>query len=146
MFLSAIGAGNSVTAACQAAQIARSAAYSWRADDPEFAAEWDDATDQGVDLLEDEARRRAMAQSDLLLIFMLRHHRPQVYRPPRATLLGGMGANAPPIATRAEGRVVVYLPDNGRGDCSDAELRKELDSLQAREAAAKAARDSVPDQ
>jgi hypothetical protein len=37
----------------------------------------------GIDLLEDEARRRAIAVSDLLLIFLLKHHRPECYRPPR---------------------------------------------------------------
>jgi hypothetical protein len=112
-FLTAIGAGNSVTAACQVAGLGHTAAYQWRADDGDFAAAWDDAADQSVDLLEDEARRRAMTQSDLLLIFMLRHRRPDVYRPPRALQLGGL-ADAPPIALRSEGRVTVYLPDNNR--------------------------------
>jgi hypothetical protein len=114
-FLTAIGAGNSVTAACETAGLGRTAVYAWRADDAAFAAEWDDAADQGVDLLEDEARRRAMAQSDLLLIFMLKHRRPDVFRPPRSTLLGGIDG-APPIKPEAIGKVVVYLPSNGRGD------------------------------
>jgi hypothetical protein len=62
-FLTAIGAGSSVSAACASAGLGRAAAYAWRADDAAFAAEWDGATETGADLLEDEARRRAMAQS-----------------------------------------------------------------------------------
>jgi hypothetical protein len=34
---------------------------------------------QGIDRLEDEAYRRAMAGSDMLLTFMLRGRRPEVY-------------------------------------------------------------------
>jgi hypothetical protein len=106
-FLTAIGGGQSVFAACQAAGIARSAVYTWRADDPDFAFAWDEAIEAGTDLLEDVARRRAVAQSDLLLIFLLRARRPHVYRPPRAVMFergtpnchGGlsveMGASAP---------------------------------------------------
>ena len=36
--------------------------------------------EDAVDLLEEEARRRALAGSDLLLIFLLKAHRPQMYR------------------------------------------------------------------
>jgi hypothetical protein len=82
-FLTALAAGHSVTTACQLSRLGRTAAYAWRSDDPAFAAEWQDAADAGIDLLEDEARRRAMAGSDLLLIFLLRNRRPAVYRPPK---------------------------------------------------------------
>jgi hypothetical protein len=79
---------------------------------------WDDAIEAGTDLLEDIARRRAVAQSDLLLIFLLRARRPHVYMPPRTVHVGGL-ADAPPIALRSEGRVTVYLPDNHRDAAND---------------------------
>jgi hypothetical protein len=76
-----------VTTACQLSRLGRTAAYAWRGDDPAFAAEWLDAAEAGIDLLEDEARRRAMGGSDLLLIFLLRNRRPDIYRPPKALQL-----------------------------------------------------------
>jgi hypothetical protein len=111
--LRAIASGLSVSAACKAATIGKTAAYDWRKDDAAFAREWDDAIESATDALEDIARRRAVAQSDLLLIFLLRSRRPHVYMPPRALQIGGL-ADAPPIALRSEGRVTVYLPDNNR--------------------------------
>jgi len=86
-FLTALAAGHSGTAACHLSRLGRTAAYAWRNDDPVFAAEWLDAAEAGIDLLEDEARRRAMAGSDLLLIFLLRNRRPDVYRPPKTSQL-----------------------------------------------------------
>jgi hypothetical protein len=67
----------------------------WRDDDPSFAAEWLDAAEAGIDLLEDEARRRAMAGSDLLLIFLLRNRRPDVYRPPKTSQLDSITHEPP---------------------------------------------------
>src|SRR5689334_16915669 len=86
-FLTALAAGHSVVTACQLSRLGRTAVYAWRDDDPAFAAEWRDAAEAGIDLLEDEARRRAMAGSDLLLIFLLRNRRPDVYRPSKTLQL-----------------------------------------------------------
>jgi transposase-like protein len=130
-FLTAISAGQSVSAACRAAGIARSAVYTWRKDDAEFADAWDEAIEAGTDLLEDIARRRAVAQSDLLLIFLLRARRPHLYSPPRAVQIGGL-ADAPPVAIRGSGRVTVFLPDNLR-DRSIEDLETELAELRARQ-------------
>src|SRR3954453_8983841 len=40
--------------------ISRAELYRWRAEDPEFAQAWEEAILDGNDLLEDEARRRAV--------------------------------------------------------------------------------------
>ena len=63
----------------------------------DFAAQWDEALEEGTDLLEAEARRRAVTginkpvfykgevvgsipkYSDRLLIFLLKAHRPQMF-------------------------------------------------------------------
>jgi len=58
----------------------RNTAYVWKREDPEFAHAWEDAIEQGCDLLEDEAKRRALDSSDLLLIFLLKAKRPDKYR------------------------------------------------------------------
>ena len=86
-FLAAIAAGNSVSAACRAAGLGRSAAYSWRDDDGDFAGAWDEAIECGTERLEDEAIRRALESSDTMLIFMLKARKPAVYREPRAAIM-----------------------------------------------------------
>jgi hypothetical protein len=104
-FLQAMSAGASVAAAALAAGMSRRAAYEWREAEPDFAADWDVAQEQGTDALEDEARRRAAEgtdepvfyqgkacgairkYSDTLLIFLLKARRPEKFRenpPPSA--------------------------------------------------------------
>lgn len=79
-FIAALREGWSIAGACNAAGFGTSAAYDWRHDDSEFAAEWDAAVDEGTDRLEDEARRRAMDTSDTLLIFLLKGRRPEKFK------------------------------------------------------------------
>jgi transposase-like protein len=110
-FLASIAKGGSVSEAARKASIARSAAYAWKAEDPAFSSAWDSATEESVDALEAQARKRAMKNSDLLLIFLLRHRRPAIFRPPSRVALGG-DPEAPPIATNVA--VQIFLPDNAR--------------------------------
>jgi hypothetical protein len=49
-----------VRRACAAAGAARSAVYRARSNYPDFAAAWDEAVEEAADLLEAEARRRAV--------------------------------------------------------------------------------------
>lgn len=104
-FLEKLGGGASITMACGFAKIGRTTAYEWKAADPQFAALWDDALEAGNDLLEDEARRRAVdgverpvvamgkiarddqgnvlmlrEYSDTLLALMLKAKKPKEYR------------------------------------------------------------------
>ncbi len=97
-FLAVIRETSNVTKAAQSIGMARQSVYDARARDPEFAALWDSAIEQGTDTLEAEARRRALdgvdrpvyfqgkrvgmtkEYSDPLLMFMLRGHRPAKYR------------------------------------------------------------------
>src|SRR5215213_5022124 len=79
-FLAALAEGMSIANAAGAAGTGRGAMYVWRKDDPLFAADWDEAVEVGTDLLEDEARRRAMAGSDQLIMFMLKARRPAQYK------------------------------------------------------------------
>lgn len=80
-FLSALRDSGNVRVACAAAQIGKSTAYDRRKADPEFAAIWQDAMDDAADVLEAEARRRAVVGgSDTLLIFLLKGARPEKYR------------------------------------------------------------------
>jgi len=79
-FLEALSEGMSIANAAGAAGAGRGAMYIWRREDPLFAADWDEAVEVGTDLLEDEARRRAMNGSDQVLMFLLKARRPQQYK------------------------------------------------------------------
>jgi hypothetical protein len=97
-FLAALAASPNVSAAASAAGIDRKTAYNRQKSDPDFAVAWDDALDQSTDNLVGEAYRRATRgtenpvfyqgaecghvreYSDTLAIFLLKSHRPAVYR------------------------------------------------------------------
>jgi len=85
-FLAALERTGSITASAKAAKVNRSTAYMERRDDPEFARLWDEHLELAADLLEDEAKRRAFAGSDVLLMFLLKGIRPQKWRESRATI------------------------------------------------------------
>ncbi len=78
--LKALAQGRSVSAACEIAVIGRSAYHHWKREDPQFAADIDQAIEAGTDLLEDIALQRAAESSDTLLIFLLKARRPHLYR------------------------------------------------------------------
>ena len=85
-FLAVLENTGSVTQAARLAKIHRRACYTHKAKDSEFSQRWDEALEQGADTLEDEARRRAFAGSDVLLMFLLKGLRPQKWRESRATI------------------------------------------------------------
>jgi len=62
------------------AGVDRRAPYQRARRDPAFASAWAAAQEASIDLLEAEARRRAMTSSDALLMFLLKAHRPERYR------------------------------------------------------------------
>lgn len=98
-FLESLRLTGNVSEACRAADLGcRDTAYKLYRGDPEFARLWDEAVDEAMDRLEEEARRRAVdgtrrpvfykgvqvgavrEYSDLLLIFLLKGGRPEKYR------------------------------------------------------------------
>jgi hypothetical protein len=97
-FLDALAKSGNVLLACRSAGIGRATAYVHRNRFPVFAQKWDDAIDESIDIMEAEARRRAIQgterrvfyqggeidvvrdYSDVLLIFLLKAHRPERFR------------------------------------------------------------------
>jgi hypothetical protein len=96
-FLDRLSDGHTVKNACKEAGIGRRTAYDLRENDQAFATRWAEAEDEGVEVLEQEARRRAvdgvedfkmagdervpvLRYSDTLLIFLLKAKRPGIYR------------------------------------------------------------------
>lgn len=80
VFLDALRMHGIVTKAAAAAGVHRDTAYFERQRDPEFAQQWQEALDRGIDMLEDVAFERAYQGSDTLLIFLLKSRRPERYR------------------------------------------------------------------
>ncbi|HEX2242104.1 MAG TPA: hypothetical protein VHK27_02365, partial [Gammaproteobacteria bacterium] len=57
----------SITLAARGIGVARKNVYEWRKKDEQFNADWNDAVEQGTDVLEDVAVRRAMIIAILCL-------------------------------------------------------------------------------
>jgi hypothetical protein len=97
-FLSRLRKSPNISAAAKAAGYSRGHVYRVRNDDDEFAQAWDDAIAASLDVAEGELYRRAVRgvvkhiyyqdkqidtvreYSDTLLIFLLKSHKPEVYR------------------------------------------------------------------
>ncbi len=79
-FLAHLRETANVRDSCQAAGVARGMVYARKHDDPEFAKQWAEALEDAIDVLEATARKRALGESDTLMIFLLKAHRPDKYR------------------------------------------------------------------
>ncbi|MDA1309282.1 MAG: hypothetical protein O2985_06720 [Proteobacteria bacterium] len=97
-FLQNLMTTGNVSEAARASKVSRSHAYALKMSDQNFAAEWADALESATDILEAEARHRAVdgveqphfhqgqvtgsvrKYSDSLLMFLLKAHRPEKYR------------------------------------------------------------------
>lgn len=97
-FLERLAATGNVTDCAAALRLARPTLYRHRKEDSEFAQAWNEAIELAVEVLEDEAKRRAVdgveepvyykgevcgtvrKYSDTLLIVLLKAHKPEKYR------------------------------------------------------------------
>lgn len=79
-FLEILGTTCNITLAARGAGIDRVTAYNHYKALPEFASAWEDAKEAAVEILEAEAWQRARKQSDTLMIFLLKAHKPDKYR------------------------------------------------------------------
>lgn len=107
-----------ISRAARAVQMTRRGVYDWKEKHEDFAAEWDDAIQEGCDRLEEEAWRRAhdgveegiyyqgdkvdtvKRYSDHLLVRLLEAHKPEKY----VRRLEATGKDGAPLST------VVILP------------------------------------
>jgi len=60
LFIDKLAHGYTVTGAARAIEKTRQRVYQWRDEDPEFRTAWKEAKQEGIDTLQDEARRRAV--------------------------------------------------------------------------------------
>jgi len=89
--LRALRIAPSVKHACKVAKIDRRTAYKHRDNDEEFAVLWDDAIAASIDELEAVAFRKAAEGDSNLLTFLLRCHKPEIYRDTQRHEVGLLG-------------------------------------------------------
>ena len=106
-FLTTLSTTANVYLSCRQAGITRKTAYKWQEEDPNFAAAWKEAMEDATDLLEWTGRRRAISNSDKLLIFLLQAHR---YGFKQQLEHSGPGGKPIPI------RDVITIVDDGEED------------------------------
>jgi hypothetical protein len=102
VFLRALAKTPSVTVACKTAGVNRRTAYDHRERDAEFAEQWDSALNESLDVLEHEIYQRALKDDAQLAMFLLKAHRPEVYRENVRHEVGLLGG-------------VVFLPEKKEG-------------------------------
>jgi hypothetical protein len=90
-FLHVLAEIPNVKAACVAANVSRMTAYRYRSEDAEFAEQWHDAIRQSVDDLEAVAFKLAAEGDAGLITFMLRCHKPEIYRDTQRHEVGLLG-------------------------------------------------------
>ena len=80
IFLATLRATGNVMLSCQSAHISKVVAYRLKNNNQIFRKQWEEAEDDAIETLEAIARKRAAESSDVLLIFLLKAHRPEKYR------------------------------------------------------------------
>jgi hypothetical protein len=79
-FLEGVRVAATIQAGCDKAGVSRGFINHERKRDPAFEREFQDAIDAAIDYAQQSAFERGKLQSDKLLMFILRSHRPEIYR------------------------------------------------------------------
>ena len=116
-FLDALAKGYSVSRAAAEADRTVKMLKSWRDDDPNFKADWEEAVEAGTDRLEDRARDRAYRDSDGLLMFLLKGRRPEKYRE-RTSVEHSGGINLEGSRDKLKLRIAALAERRGEGQVS----------------------------
>jgi len=78
-FLAALQKLPVVRVACQQAGISRAEAYRARTRDAAFASSWEEALQDGLDIIEAQLMTRAIKSDTVASIFILKNRRPEIY-------------------------------------------------------------------
>ena len=97
MIIERLTAGEAVGQAARAAGISRAVAYTWKTEDNEFSSAWNDAVEEGIDMLETIAYRRAVEGNDGLLTMYLKCRRAERWNPQTVErhIIDGRNVNQP---------------------------------------------------
>jgi hypothetical protein len=139
-FLDCLAAGDSVSKAARAAGGTTSIFKRWKNEDPNFAADWEEAEEEGTDFIEDVATERAMKKSDPLMLAILKARRPDKFdRANKLELSGGIdvtGARAKLLNKIARLQAEGSVPTGGseeKSEVLEAEAPKAVKLLPAPE-------------
>lgn len=123
IFLDAVAAGDSTSAAARAAGGTPRIFKRWRDEDEAFAEDWAEAEEEGTDYIEDEATNRALKKSDPLMAMILKARRPEKYdRGGKLELSGGIdvtGAKSKLLNRIARLQAAGQLPSDGSEEESE---------------------------
>lgn len=122
-FLAELRKVPSVVRACAAARVSPPTVYRIRGQDSDFKNAWDQAIELGVADLEAAVWERAKAGvSDTLAIFMLKSHRPEVYREKSQLALTNADGTPLPVApaTTVVAPTVVFVQPKKEELCEPA--------------------------
>jgi len=119
IFLATLRATGNIRLSCHQAGIGRKTAYIAKEKSAEFQSQWEEALNDAVDVLEGEARKRALETSDTLLIFLLKAHRPELYR--ETHHLRHSGPDGGPIQLTKE-KIIFTLKFDNPNDDENADL------------------------
>lgn len=153
LFLGWLRKGYTPKRAAAECGIGRATVFAWRAEDDDFREAWAEAYDEGTDVFEDEAKRRAVdgvdrpifqqgecvgferVYSDSLMQMMLQGRRPGVYK--KGNEDGGSGGNSfsftfdfGPSQVRVQGQTDRSIPQTVDGTVS---ARRDLQSVAVRD-------------
>jgi hypothetical protein len=79
VFLAALQKLPVVHVACQASGISRAEVYRARTRDADFALAWEQALQDGIDVIEAQLMARAIKSDTIASIFILKNRRPEIY-------------------------------------------------------------------
>jgi hypothetical protein len=135
--LEVVASGATLTAAARAAGMSWRSVYDWRAADPEFKRDLDDAYETATDKLNDHAWKRAFqSNNDALLIFLLKARDPARFNRKmlEARVVGDQN-NPVTVEHQAAGqsevqpgvRLVIMPRDDDRADRADRADRRDIE-------------------
>jgi hypothetical protein len=101
-FLASLAEHGHVVFACKKAKVKRNTAYKHRRSDPEFAKQWKTALDEAIDMVEGSLISRAIVDDTTAAIFLLKAHRPELYREKFAAEIAGIGGAPIKLTTPIE--------------------------------------------
>lgn len=132
IFLDQLAVGSSVSFAASAAGGTTKNFRNWQKDDPDFAADWEEAIEEGTDFIEDAATDRALKKSDPLMAMILKARRPDKYdRGSKLELSGGIsveGSKAKLLNKIARLQAQGALPEGGDQGESEVSAEEPVDT------------------
>ena len=101
-FLTVLAGTGHVVLACKKAKVKRTTAYKHRRYDPEFAKAWTEALAEAIDVIEGSLITRAISDDTTAAIFLLKAHKPDLYREKFTAEIAGIGGAPIKLVTPIE--------------------------------------------